>query len=71
MTNVTLIGWRPGIQTVSLILAVKEQVGSLKAAKALVESLIDGQEITIQFDDTKVAVQFCTSAEQLGAVVRH
>ncbi|HET6762771.1 MAG TPA: hypothetical protein VFH27_03840 [Longimicrobiaceae bacterium] len=53
----------------SLILAVQENVGSLKSAKAMVETLLDGREITLQFDDPEQAAAFCASAEQLGAIV--
>lgn len=51
MTTLHLTGWRSGLQTVSLTVAVKEySTGSLVAAKREVERLLAGESIMLPFE---------------------
>jgi hypothetical protein len=68
MTSIRLVGWKPGLQTVSLVLVVMKHTGaSLIEAKGLVERLLDGNPVDLSFPDRKTCELFRTEAEGLGA----
>jgi hypothetical protein len=70
MTTLRLIGWKPGLRTVSLIEAVRDcSTGSLASAKEAVEHLLAGGEITLAFADESVRDEFLLRAEACGAIV--
>jgi len=49
MTKLTMTSWARGVQTVSLIEAVKQySTGSLIGAKAAVDRLLPGEAVTIE-----------------------
>ena len=69
MTALQLIGWRPGIKSVSLIRAMKEHAtGSLTESKRLLEDLLDGKTVTLEFRTEEEKEKFRLLAEELGAV---
>ena len=68
MTTLTISSWQKGLQTVSLIEAVKQySTGSLIRAKAEVERLLAGQSVTLQFASESDKNEFRRKAEALGA----
>ena len=71
MTTLQLVGWKPGLQTVSLVQLVKnESTGSLIAAKRLVDELFEGRTVEVRFKTVEQAKAFRERAEALGAILR-
>jgi ribosomal protein L7/L12 len=71
MKTLKLTGWRDGMQTVSLIKAVKEHsTGSLAEAKKLVEDMLDGSPVTLSFESEERCEEFRRLASSLGAIVQ-
>lgn len=69
MTTLTMTSWKKGLQTVSLIEAVKlHSTGSLIRAKAEVELLLAGQSVTLEFASDAAKDEFRRKAEALGAI---
>jgi hypothetical protein len=67
--TVRLIGWKPGLRTVSLIEAVLDcSTGSLAVAKEAVEDLLAGRQVTLTFRDEAVRDEFLRRAEACGAI---
>jgi ribosomal protein L7/L12 len=63
-----IVGWTKGLQTVSLIKAVRAATGvGLKDAMALVDGLMTGGEIEIQFRNKDDMIKFFEDASSLGA----
>jgi|EndMetStandDraft_4_1072995.scaffolds.fasta_scaffold295415_2 hypothetical protein len=69
MTTLTMISWKKGLKTVSLIEAVKQHsTGSLIRAKAEVERLLAGQPVTLEFASESAMNEFRRKAEEFGAI---
>src|SRR5262249_20796029 len=67
MIQLKLVGWNKGLQTVSLIRAVCECANiPLPSAKALVENLLAGNSVTIEFLDRATMERFREVATSLG-----
>lgn len=70
MSTIRLVGWTKGVKSVSLIEAVSTySTGSLISAKKLVDSLLDGECVTLNFSDINQKDQFRVLAESYGALV--
>ena len=68
MITLTLVGWEKGLQTVSLINAIREHGdASLPQAKAMVESLLAGQIVAVEFTDVAKKEAFRRAAIGFGA----
>jgi hypothetical protein len=68
MTEVRLVGWRPGLQSESLIQAIYHHAGiPLREAKSLVEDLLAGRSIAVSFSDAAQADAFRALAGTLCA----
>ena len=71
MTFLDLTGWRPGLNTVALIEAIKLcRSRSLASAKRDVERLLDGETIRLEFDTEEEKEAFRMKAEGLGVIVQ-
>jgi len=71
MTNLELTGWRPGLNTVALIEAVRtHSTQSLSTAKRDVERFLGGETIMLEFATEESKEMFRKKAEQLGVSVR-
>ena len=69
MTTLTMRSWKKGLQTVSLIEAVKEHsTGSLAQAKVEVERLLIGEAVTLEFLSETAKSEFKTKAETFGVI---
>lgn len=69
MTTLEMTSWKVGLQTVSLIKAVRQySTGSLSRAKADVERLLTGETVSLQFDSESKKEQFRKEAEMLGVI---
>ena len=69
MTTLTMTSWKKGLQTVSLVEAVKQySTGSLIRAKAEVERLLAGEAVTLQFASESASDEFRRKAEAFGAI---
>jgi hypothetical protein len=69
MTTLKMIAWNKGLQTVSLIEAVRQySTGSLIRAKSAVERLLAGESVTLEFDSEATKDEFRKKAEALGAI---
>jgi hypothetical protein len=69
MNELTLIGWRAGLKTVSLIeLVRKSHVKSLTEAKSMVDNLLSGKTIILHFDSPATRDAFRSNAEGLGVI---
>lgn len=67
MTNLTMISWKKGLRTVSLIEVVKQySTGSLIRAKVEVERLLAGEAVTLEFSSESAKDEFRRKAEDLG-----
>lgn len=70
MTKLRMVGWKPGLQTVSFVELLKnEATGSLAEAKRLVDALLDGGELEVAFESEAKARSFRERAEQMGVVI--
>lgn len=68
-TTLRMVGWKTGLQTVSLIQLVKEEsTGSLSTAKRLVQALLEGNAVDVSFGSQTGAKAFQERAEGLGAI---
>jgi ribosomal protein L7/L12 len=68
MTEVRLVGWSPGLKSVSLIKAICDHAGvPLREAKGLVEDLMAGHAIVVSFTDAARRDDFRELACRLGA----
>lgn len=71
MKTLELVGWKPGLQTVSLIEAVKiYSTGSLVKAKREVERLLAGETVLLNFESEEERTAFRAKAEGFGVTVR-
>lgn len=70
MSDVTLVGWRPGLNAIALIKLLQEAGLSLKSAKDSVDSCLAGERVTIPVDSAEAAEQLAHRATDLGAVVQ-
>ena len=74
MSTVILSGWQPGdpeFNKVELTKLVRNSNGlGLADAKALVDRLVDGEDIEVVFNDREAAESFSELAIALGAQVR-
>jgi hypothetical protein len=69
MTTLTMISWKKGLKTVSLIEAVQQySTGSLVRAKAEVERLLGGESVNLEFATELAKNEFRLRAETLGVV---
>jgi hypothetical protein len=61
--------WKKGLQTVSLIEAVRQHsTGSLAQAKVEVERLLVGEMVTLTFSSETAKSEFKTKAEAYGVI---
>jgi hypothetical protein len=71
MTHLVMMSWRKGLQTVSLIEAVKQySTGSLARAKADVDRFLTGEPTTLEFPTEAARDEFKLKAEQYGVVFK-
>ena len=71
MTTLQIAGWKKGMNTVALMKAVQHHsTGSLATAKTLVEDLLAGKEVVLEFADEDARESFRREAAQLGAICR-
>ena len=69
MSQLTIRSWKKGLQTVSLIEAIRQySTGSLIRAKTEVERLLAGEVITLEFSSDELKHEFMRKAEACGAV---
>ena len=70
MPVVKVVGWMPGVLTISLIKLVREATGSdLAQAKSMVDELLEGKSFEVTFTDVEAAESFAGRAEAIGARV--
>ena len=67
--TVRFLGWRTGLQTIPLILLIRDiaKLG-LRDAKEFVESILEGKTMCLSFNDILVAENLRQMADDLGAV---
>lgn len=69
MIQVTLTGWRDGLNKVLLNHLLRQDAGfRLGEAKRAVDALLDGETVACEFSDIEAATLFSQSATALGAV---
>jgi hypothetical protein len=69
MTKLSMVSWKKGLRTVSLIEAVRDySTGSLVQAKADVENLLAGHRVVLQFESDVKKNEFRKKAEALGVI---
>lgn len=67
MNEVVLRKWRPGLETIKLILLVRKHAQtSLKQAKELVERFVCGDSITLSLPTRASKADFLVAVEALG-----
>lgn len=67
-----LVSWKPGLDTVHLIHAVRDHsAGSLARAKADVERFLSGERVQLQFSDKVQLEAFRSKADKLGVTCRY
>jgi ribosomal protein L7/L12 len=68
MNKIQITGLRYGAKVVSLVSEVKRLAGvSLTEAKSIVERVIDGEAVVLEFKDEETLREFRVAAENLGA----
>jgi ribosomal protein L7/L12 len=71
MLIVKVVGWEPGMLTISLIKLVRETTGKdLAQAKAVVDALLDGQSFDVCFEDEEAAKGFADRLKAIGCTAR-
>lgn len=67
MYKVVMLGWREGLQKVSLSKLQMELLNKgLKEAKNNVDSLLEGNEVVIKIENENLAKEFSDKANSLG-----
>ncbi|WP_075090792.1 hypothetical protein [Verrucomicrobium spinosum] len=68
MNKIQITGVRYGAKVVSLVSEVKRLAGvSLTEAKSIVERVIDGEAVVVEFKNEETLREFRVAAENLGA----
>lgn len=70
MTTLTMVGWKKGLLTVSLIMAVRDysSAGTLTDAKREVERLLDGEHVVLEFASKELSDEFQRLSEPMGVI---
>ena len=67
--QVTITGWKVGVQSVSLILLLHKMCGiSLIAGRDAVDRIVNGQSMSFDFESEEKANEFSSRATELGAI---
>jgi hypothetical protein len=70
MTQVKLIGWRPGLNKVGLTKTLQAEFGlSLGDAKQATDKVLSGQAVTLPAPDRRTAVRVAGMLSNLGVDV--
>jgi hypothetical protein len=71
MSDLTITGWKPGLQTISLVQLLRASSGmGLQQARRAVEELMDGKEIRLSGLSEERAQVLRQEIEDLNAVCR-
>jgi hypothetical protein len=71
MSDLIITGWKPGLQTISLMQLLRANSGmGLQQAKQAVDDLLDGKEIRLWGLSEERALALRQEAEALNAVCR-
>jgi hypothetical protein len=71
MMELVIIGWQPGLKTISLIDAVRKYKNiGLQKAKQEVDELLAGESIYLPDMDAEVFARARTELEALGCICR-
>lgn len=70
MISLTMVGWKKGLLTISLILAVRDysSADTLTDAKKEVERLLDGERVVLEFASDELRDEFQRLSEPMGVV---
>lgn len=67
MAKLVMIGWREGMEKVSLTKLQIEMLGiSLKESKLNVDLLLEGKEVVLEIKNDVIAKEFSQEAEKIG-----
>ena len=70
MATLTMVGWRPGLKTVTLIELLRSRGGmGLREAKSSAEQLLSGQAVSVSFCDETQREAFRHAVEEIGVEV--
>ncbi len=70
MTTLTMVGWKKGLLTISLILAVRDysSADTLTDAKREVDRLLDGELVVLEFASDELSDEFRRLSEPMGVI---
>ena len=70
MPKVNIIGWRPGLQKISMTHVLQERLGlGLKDAKGAVDAVLAGESIAFTLEDSTDAASLVQALVHIGAEV--
>ena len=69
MPQVLILGWRPGLKSVSLVKLLQEHNNySLKMAKEIVDRCLKGETVAVEMATQMEAERLAREASSLGAI---
>jgi ribosomal protein L7/L12 len=69
MPQVLILGWRPGLKSVSLIKLLQERTDySLRMAKEIVDRCLEGETVEVEVATLTEAERLAHEADALGAI---
>jgi len=69
MPQVLILGWRPGLKSVSLVKLLQEHTNySLKMAKEIVDRCLKGETVAVEMATQMEAERLAREASSLGAI---
>lgn len=71
MTELHIVGWREGLQKISMTRLLKEQAGlRLSEAKSCTDRVLENELVIIQILDADNARKLAEQLEHMGAIVK-
>lgn len=71
MPEIHIIGWRPGLEKVSMTRLLREQAGlRLKEAKDYTDRVLEGEAIILPIPDTSQVQKLASALNGIGAIVK-
>jgi hypothetical protein len=69
MNTIRITGWKPGLQTISMIVALRGYANlGLTEAKSIVDRVLAGEVVEVQAYDARCAQKLLADLMRLGAI---
>ncbi len=70
MSEIHIVGWRPGLEKIGMTRLLREQAGlRLKEAKDCTDRVLEGETIVLPMSDASQAEKLANELNHIGAIV--